>query len=112
LKQSQLVAMAVITERQRVNLVSLLVTVGVLFVAVRVSSGSFATRINKISENLDRALSEVLDQRLPNFTELTDNATYVSDANFDSKGMAGLYNFTVAFINLILPKDIYPEGED
>ncbi|XP_068914419.1 prominin-like protein isoform X4 [Tenebrio molitor] len=102
--------MAVITERQRVNLVSLLVTVGVLFVAVRVSSGSFATRINKISENLDRALSEVLDQRLPNFTELTDNATYVSDASFDSRGMAGLYNFTVAFINLILPKDIYPEG--
>jgi hypothetical protein len=43
---------------------------------------------------------------------LTDNGTYVSDANFDSRGMAGLYNFTVAFINLILPKDIYPEGED
>ncbi|RZC39781.1 prominin-like protein, partial [Asbolus verrucosus] len=102
--------MAVISERHRVNLASLGVTLAVLFVAVKVSSGSFATRINKISENLDRALSEVMDEKRPIFTNLTDNATYVSDAEFNPKGMAGLYNLTSAFMELIFSKDIYPEG--
>lgn len=102
--------MALITERKQINLVSLLVTLGVLFIAVELSSGSFATRINKISQNLDRALSEVMDDT-PTYTNLTDNATYISDAHFNPKGMAGLYNFTSAFMEFIFSKDIYPEGK-
>ena len=99
------------SERQKVNIVSFLVAAGILCVAVELSSGSFATRINKISENLDRALSEVMDDKRPEFTNLTDNATYVSDTYFNPKGMAGLYNFTNAFIDVVFSKNVYPEGE-
>ncbi|XP_063917747.1 prominin-like protein isoform X2 [Zophobas morio] len=98
------------SERQKVNIVSFLVAAGILCVAVELSSGSFATRINKISENLDRALSEVMDDKRPEFTNLTDNATYVSDTYFNPKGMAGLYNFTNAFIDVVFSKNLYPEG--
>ncbi|XP_015838370.2 prominin-like protein isoform X2 [Tribolium castaneum] len=101
--------MVLITDRQKINLVNLLVTVCVVVIAVDVSSGSFATRINKISENLDKALSQVIHQT-PNYTDLTDNATYVSDASFNPRGMEGLYNFTNAFMELIFSKEIYPEG--
>ncbi|XP_044252661.1 prominin-like protein isoform X2 [Tribolium madens] len=101
--------MVFISDRQKINLVNLLVTFGVLFVAVDISSGSFATRINKISENLDKALSQVIHQT-PDYTNLTDDATYVSDAYFNPRGMEGLYNFTNAFMELIFSKEIYPEG--
>lgn len=106
------------SNRQFINCFSFLITCAILFVAVKVSDGgglsgdiSFATRINKISENLDQALSAVMIQGQPNYTNITDNATYISKIDFNPRGMAGLYNFTNAFMDLVLPRDIYPEGK-
>lgn len=50
-------------------------------------------------------------EKRPNFTELTDNGNYISDTTFNPKGMAGLYNFTNAFMDLILNKNINPKGK-
>lgn len=98
-------------ERLRVNLINLCVCLGVLFVAVQVSNGSFATRINTMTKSLDKALTDIMDENPADYTNLTDDAVYVSDAAFNSKGMAGLYNLTNSFMELILSKDFYPEGE-
>lgn len=100
-----------LNERQRTNFVNILITLGVLFLAVEISSGSFATRINTISENLGKALLTVMAEKRPNFTELSDNGNYISDTTFNPKGMAGLYNFTNAFMDLILDKNINPKGK-
>ncbi|CAH1135695.1 unnamed protein product [Ceutorhynchus assimilis] len=97
-------------KRQSVNLVSLLVTCLFLFLAVQFSDGgvTFATKIKKITENLDIAVLTLNDN--VTYTDYEDKSTYNSSAEFRAAGMAGLYNLTNMFIDWISPKDILMSG--
>lgn len=88
---------------------------GTLVFLLFVSGGcgvTVGTRIADIGDNLGRALTRAIDFPNDNFTDDKYNASYKMEVKFDSKGMAGLYNVTTFFMDLILPKDILPEGKD
>lgn len=95
--------------RRLVNLANFLVTCGVLFVSVSVVSSSFTQRINKISQNLDKSLLEILELEQTNYTEWNSNVTYQSSTQFNPRGMGGVYNLTNAFMDVVLP-ELYVEG--
>lgn len=99
-------------DRRAVNLFSLVVALGLVAVAVKVADGSFTSRINRISDNLNKALDDVLHLDGANYTELVENASYHSNAqHYHHKGLAGLYNLTVWFMDLLVKRDVYPEGK-
>ncbi|GJQ76516.1 hypothetical protein Trydic_g12028, partial [Trypoxylus dichotomus] len=98
-------------ERFRNNLVSLLVTCAVLFAGVKLADGSFIRNINTISETLDRALYNVLEElQGPDYTPVNVSATYYASTRFNPEGMAILYNLTNVFLDVLIDKDVYPEG--
>ncbi|KAI4455960.1 prominin prom protein [Holotrichia oblita] len=99
-------------ERLRINLVSLLVTCVVLFAGVKLADGSFIRNINRISETLDRALFNVLEElQGPDYTAINVSATYYASTKFNPEGMAILYNLTNIFMDVLVNKDAYPEGK-
>lgn len=83
----------------------------VLFVALQIADGTVVHKISRISEKIDRALSKVIDETKPDYKPLETNSVYYSDASFNPKGMAGLYNLTKVFLDLVLPENILPEGK-
>ncbi|KAK9710591.1 Prominin [Popillia japonica] len=98
-------------ERLRINLVSLLVTCVVLFAGVKLADGSFIRNINRISETLDRALFNVLEElEGPDYTAINVSATYYASTRFNPEGMAILYNLTNIFMDVLVNRDVYPEG--
>lgn len=78
--------------------------------AVQLASSNFTARINKISADLHKALGVALEHDGPNYTDLYENVTYHSVDLFNPKGMSGLYNITNMFMNVLISKEIYPEG--
>lgn len=98
--------------RRAVNLFSFLFALSFVVLAAKVADGSFTSRINRISDNLNKALDDVLHFDGANYTELTESATYHSTAqHYQHKGLAGLYNLTVWFMDLLVKRDVYPEGK-
>ncbi|KAL3272935.1 hypothetical protein HHI36_014392 [Cryptolaemus montrouzieri] len=87
----------------------------VLYLAVAVSASdnkeTFIKHLNKIGENLDKALSTAIDVNNINYTSLYVNVTYKSNAKYNPRGLGELYNITRAFMKLILkeaiPKHIF-----
>lgn len=83
-----------------------------LVAGVKLADGSFIRSINKISETLDKALFNVLEELgEPDYTPINVSATYYASTHFNPLGMGILYNITNVFMNAIVKKDIYPEGE-
>ncbi|KAK5641503.1 hypothetical protein RI129_010050 [Pyrocoelia pectoralis] len=99
-----------LTERRSCNLLSFVFTCCVLLLAFNFANCNFTSRINKISDDLHKALDAVLEMDGPNYTDIYENNTYYSDTKFHPKGMSGLYNVTTMFMNLIVSQEIYPEG--
>ncbi|KAJ8977094.1 hypothetical protein NQ317_003648 [Molorchus minor] len=95
--------------RLSVNIVSFLMTCVVLVVSVGLSDGGFANSIDKITRNLDVALRDLMDD-MPKYTNYTETRTFVSDATFNPRGMAGLYNLTKMFLDVVIPPDALMEG--
>lgn len=95
--------------RRLVNVVNFIVTCGVLFVSVGVVNCTFTQRINKISQNLDKTLLEMLEMEQTNYTEWSSNISYKSNTHFNPRGMGGVYNLTNEFMDVILP-ELYVEG--
>lgn len=87
-----------------VNVSSFVITCGLLLVSVGIANCSFSKRINKISQDLDKALLEVLEMEQTNYTQWTSNITYKSSTQFNPRGMGGVYNLTHAFVDMILPE--------
>ncbi|XP_071052205.1 prominin-like protein isoform X2 [Onthophagus taurus] len=102
--------------RAKMNLLSVLIASLVLLSSVLCiggthPGGSFVRDISKISRNLDRALYNVLEDITgPVYTPVNISSTYYSSAKFNPRGMAGLYNITNIFMDILISKDIYPEG--
>lgn len=99
-----------LTERRSCNLLNFVFTCCVLLLAFNFANCNFTSRINKISDDLHKALDAVLVLDGPNYTDIYENTTYLSDTKFHPKGMSGLYNITTMFMNLIVSHEIYPEG--
>lgn len=76
-----------------------------------VSCSGFNSRIDDLSANLNRAINKALTFDNISYVKYEPNDTYVMRVVFDPKGMAGLYNITTFFMDLVLPKGIYPKGE-
>ncbi|XP_056644729.1 prominin-like protein isoform X3 [Diorhabda sublineata] len=96
------------TSRTSTNIVSLFLTLSVLFLAIGVSNGGggFSNSLDKIKNNMKVVLDD-LKRVLPTYTDYVDTQKYSSGrVTFQTKGMAGLYNVTRQFINLILPADV------
>lgn len=87
-----------------------LIAVLALAFDVQFAQGSFTKKMMGISENLEKALSDVLETSDIKYTEPNVNATYVSTTEFYPKGMQHLYNLTTMFIDIIQKKQAYPEG--
>ncbi|XP_060522307.1 prominin-like protein isoform X2 [Cylas formicarius] len=96
--------------RNKINAFNFLLTCVFLFVAVEISDGgsNFAKKISKITENLDEAVLNL--SSTVNYTDYNLPAQYVSNVQFSAKGMAGLYNLTTMFMDLVLPTDFFMEG--
>lgn len=97
--------------RGTTNAISFLITIGMLFVALQMTDGTFVNKISRMSENVDKALNKVIHEEKPEYTTVEINSIYYSDASFNPKGMAGLYNITKIFMDLIFPEDILPSGK-
>ncbi|CAG9824564.1 unnamed protein product [Phaedon cochleariae] len=101
--------------RRSTNILILLATFAILFVAVDLTDGSFANSIDKINRNLEVALRD-LGENMPDYSNYSDAQVYLStNATFNPSAMAGLYNLTRRFIDWI-GKDIlmnvaYSQGE-
>ncbi|XP_030758746.1 prominin-like protein isoform X4 [Sitophilus oryzae] len=102
-------------KRSLVNLFSFLTTCLFLFLAVQFSDGvsgavsNFATKINKITDSLDKAVLGLSTD--VNYTDYNAKTDYLSvNTSFETKGMAGLYNITTLFIKAVMPKDILMQG--
>ncbi|XP_045477770.1 prominin-like protein isoform X2 [Harmonia axyridis] len=99
--------------RGSVGFYSFLLTCLVLLLAVGVSSSdngdNFIRKLNKIGENLDKALSTAMDLKEPNYTSININVTYKSVSKYNPRGLGELYNITKIFIKTIL-KDAIPKN--
>lgn len=93
------------------NVWCLVLTCIVLFVGTKIADGTFVNHINRMSENVDRALEKIIDDEKPVYVPFESNAIYYSDTTFNAKGMVGLYNLTKIFIDIVLPQDVLPPGE-
>lgn len=82
--------------------------------AVGVSSNEngdhFIKKLNKIGQNLDKALSNAMDMRDPNYTSIHVNVTYKSVSKYNPRGLGELYNITKIFMGTIL-KEAIPKSE-
>lgn len=96
--------------RHSVNMTSVFVTVLFMCVAISMADINFTTRIKGISADLGRALKEVMNMTIE-YSPLEHNVTYISNVEYNPTGMAGLYNVTHIFMDLIQPKEIFPKGE-
>lgn len=103
-------ANAALSERRSFNLLNFVFTCFVLFLAFSFANSNFTSRVNKISDDLHKALGAVLELDGPNYTDIYEKRVYHSDPKFNPKGMGGLYNITTMFMNLIISQQIYPEG--
>ncbi|KAF5293671.1 hypothetical protein FQA39_LY03156 [Lamprigera yunnana] len=99
-----------LTRRRTFNVLNVIFTLCVLILAVQVANSNFTARINKISDDLHRRLGDALELDGPNFTDVFDNVTYNSVLKFNARGMGGLYNITNMFMNVIISKEVFPEG--
>ncbi|XP_018571677.1 prominin-like protein isoform X3 [Anoplophora glabripennis] len=95
--------------RLRSNLACLAATCAILLATVAVSDGGFANSIDRITKNLDVALQDLMDD-LPKYSNFTESREYVSAATFNPVGMAGLYNITGKFMDLVLEPDFLMDG--
>lgn len=93
------------------RLVSEDVKMTLLVIVLFVGTVGATSRFDGIGVNLNRALSRALDFDKVNYTKYVPNDTYVMRVIFDPKGMAGLYNITSYFMDLIQPKGVIPEGK-
>lgn len=96
--------------RGRIVIMAALIAVLALAFDVQFAHGSFTKKMMGISENLEKALSDVLETSDIKYTEPNTNVTYVSTTEFYPKGMQHLYNLTTMFIDIIQKKQAYPEG--
>lgn len=96
--------------RFRANLACLVATSAMLLATVAVSDGGFANSIDRITKNLDVALKDLMDD-MPRYSNYTDEGDYQSGATFNPVGMAGLYNLTKRFMDLVLEQDFLMDGE-
>ncbi|XP_076275247.1 prominin-like protein isoform X3 [Rhynchophorus ferrugineus] len=96
--------------RRPVRVFSFLVTCLFLAVAVGMSNGigTFVSKINTITTNLDRAVDDLNTN--VSYTDCPADADYSSKTTFNSKGMGGLYNMTKMFIDVIVKGDILMPG--
>nr|XP_023017714.1 prominin-like protein isoform X1 [Leptinotarsa decemlineata] len=104
-RRSKAASTAAPEQRLSVNALCFLFTCVVLLVAVNASDGGFWNSIDKITKNLEVAFGD-LDNKLPNYTDYKDNEVYLSTKEpFNSRGMAGLYNLTMKFMDWIINPD-------
>lgn len=82
-----------------------------MVIGLKIADGTFTHKMNKMSENLDRALDKVIESGKPNCTILEVMEEYKSDTKFNAKGMGGLYNISKKFMDLIIPADFIPKGK-
>lgn len=97
--------------RGQMNVLSLIITISVLFIALQLTDGTYVNKISRMSENVDKALSKIMDQEAPDYKPLETNSEYFSDTTFNPRGMAGLYNLTKTFMDLVLPENFLPSGK-
>ncbi|XP_019880438.1 prominin-like protein isoform X2 [Aethina tumida] len=94
------------TSRRDANIWSVLITVAVLVVTFAISDadGNFANSIHKITENLDKALVDILGDGDITYTDINDRIPYVNytRVEFDAVGMTGFYNVTQFVIDLVV----------
>lgn len=96
------------TSRTSTNIASFFLTLFVLSLAIGFSSGGggFSNSLDKIKNNMKVVLDD-LKRVLPTYTDYVDTQKYSSGrVTFYTKGMAGLYNVTREFMNLIVPPDV------
>ncbi|XP_058796560.1 prominin-like protein isoform X2 [Phymastichus coffea] len=78
-----------------------------LVISVRCSNAT-------MDKDLERKLNETMSKQVsPRYTPLNSSTLqvhYNASANFNPKGMGQLYNITNMFIDLVQPKQAYPEG--
>ncbi|KAF5290870.1 hypothetical protein FQR65_LT11509 [Abscondita terminalis] len=99
-----------LTRRRSLNVANFIFTCCVLTLAIQLASSNFTARINKISNDLHKALDNALEPNGPNYTDLYINVTYHEVKPFDPKGMGGLYNITTKFIDVLVPTKVFPDG--
>lgn len=97
--------------RRTVNAWSFILTCLIMVIGLKIADGTFTHKMNKMSENLDRALDKVIESGKPNCTILEVIVEYKSDTKFNAKGMAGLYNVSKKFMDLIIPANFIPKGK-
>lgn len=102
--------MNTINNRSGVNLTVCFVTVLFLSLAIVAADVTFTTRIKHISTDLGKALNRILEYDDIEYTNFTENTHYLSKIEFNPKGMAGLYNMTHIFMDLIQSKELLPKG--
>lgn len=75
--------------------------------------GTGALSSEQLSESLERKLNETMSEHSVRYTPLnsTGRPNYTASTTFNPKGMGQLYNVTNMFIDLIQPKQAYPEGK-
>ncbi|XP_066257710.1 prominin-like protein isoform X2 [Euwallacea similis] len=97
-------------KRHAVNAASAFLSFALVVLAVHLSDGGgqFAVKINDIARNFHAAVIQ-LDVNVT-YSDYVDNTTYFSNTKFNTAGMAGLYNLTKLFVNVITPRDIFMEG--
>lgn len=103
-------------DRNRIRLVKMLLVILCLVVGVAnggnfKNGGGFNTRIADISDNLGRALNRAVDFENETYTENNETVHYTMEVHWDPKGFGDFYNITIFFMDLVLPKDIIPEGK-
>ncbi|CAH1986353.1 unnamed protein product [Acanthoscelides obtectus] len=95
-------------DRAVLNYLHLAVTLAVLALAVHLGDGGFASSIDKITRNLDVALSDLSDDKI-HYNPYNSTAHYVSDTAFNARGMAGLYNLTGKVMDGVLARNFLPK---
>nr|CAI5843522.1 unnamed protein product [Callosobruchus analis] len=91
-------------DRSLLSCLHLAITLAVLALAVHLGDGGFASSIDKITRNLDVALSDLSDDHI-HYSTYNSTAEYVSDTAFNARGMAGLYNLTGKVMDVVLARD-------
>lgn len=92
--------------RQLLNVVNIILTCSLLFLSVKLSDGTFHTRITQLTANLDKVMNKIMDDGKVNYTNYQSVVRYKSNVTFHPKGMDGLYNLTTIFMDLVLDRNL------
>ena len=88
---------------------TLIVLIGTIITGC-LAAGSVDTT-TMISESLERKLKETMAGQSVEYTRVnTTGLPYNASTYFNPRGMRQLYNITNTFIDLVQPKQAYPEG--